>query len=767
MTKQIWKSFFLWALFAAMLIGAGDAQAQDENIEQQLMQQDQRLWLMEKLKNAKPAPTYPGVPYSEEETRSPRQNAIVERDLSTGLETVSPPRLPPQDQLEMPPFKGAPPPGSAEGERSADPDKDAFNRKSWVSPERLDGEQTDIVPEATPPGLLLNTTSYPFNTVYKMMMEFYSSTDGENYYYVCSGWSTGAFHVATAGHCVYNHDPNNDGNFSDASWATRVWAWAAQTDRVDPFGVGDFPYGVAMPNYLRSYVGWTNDGNFDHDWAIVTLDRRQGDHSGWMGREASVTTSSLNFSGYPTETPYVPEGTLGQYFGLGDVVGYTGGRIQLDAFVYGGHSGGPSWRFDGTDRWVQGIHSTSDRAGNAEDTLLTSGKLSDIAAWMSEDAVARPPVPRPNLIEYWFDTGAKDILDNNVAPGGGVTIEYNVLNAGFSTASNVRLEFYLSTNDYISAYDIHLGSDVYDSLADWSFENSTSTFTVPATTPLGVYYAGWLLTTDTAEYNMDDNQVVITSEQVTVSAASCAPDVFEPDDSDSEASSIAHNSNQTHNICPADDEDWLTFTLADDSGVVLETTGVSGDTRMWLYDAGIGEIEFNDDGGSGFFSRIDRECGVDHLAAGTYYVKVDEYGNDEEIESYNISLAVTACGNQEPDIRVVPLSLTFDESAGDLLKQSEGDIPEITDRTVYFKRSPVNTAYTENRADKPRSDITDRRHMLMQFDRLPAAEERAMLSESATRTVPELHWSHWKEVSVIRWVMHCDAFYCLPFLAPP
>ena len=59
-----------------------------------------------------------------------------------------------------------------------------------------------------------------------------------------------------------------------------------------------------------------------------------------------------------------------------------------------------------------------------------------------------------------------------------------------------------------------------------------------------------------------------------------------------------------------------------------------------LYDSGLSELEYNDDGGSGLFSRIDRVCGADALPAGIYYVRIDEFGNDDEIASYDITFTV-------------------------------------------------------------------------------------------------------------------------------
>ncbi|MBN2134876.1 MAG: hypothetical protein JW737_04025 [Acidobacteria bacterium] len=54
-------------------------------------------------------------------------------------------------------------------------------------------------------------------------------------------------------------------------------------------------------------------------------------------------------------------------------------------------------------------------------------------------------------------------------------------------------------------------------------------------------------------------------------------------------------------------------------------------------------IEYDDDSGIDYFSYIDRVCGVDTLPAGTYYVQIDEYGDDQEIVDYTIQLTVTPC----------------------------------------------------------------------------------------------------------------------------
>jgi hypothetical protein len=126
-------------------------------------------------------------------------------------------------------------------------------------------------------------------------------------------------------------------------------------------------------------------------------------------------------------------------------------------------------------------------------------------------------------------------------------------------------------------------------------------------------------------------------------------DSFENDDSFSQASNINDGDQQAHSICPSGDEDWVKFTLAVESAVQIGTSGPSGDTIMSLYDSGISQLEINDDGGPELFSFIDRTCGVDALPAGTYYVKIGEFGNDAVISSYDVSFdIIESCTTPPP-----------------------------------------------------------------------------------------------------------------------
>ena len=124
----------------------------------------------------------------------------------------------------------------------------------------------------------------------------------------------------------------------------------------------------------------------------------------------------------------------------------------------------------------------------------------------------------------------------------------------------------------------------------------------------------------------------------------CTLDTWEPNNSTAQATSIAPGNSLSNTICVSTDVDYFTFTLTSASSVILETSGSTGDTRMWLLaDDGSTVIDYDDDGGSNYFSRIERSCGGQRLLPGTYYVKVDAYGNNEHIDDYSLSLSTAPC----------------------------------------------------------------------------------------------------------------------------
>ncbi|MEM0448440.1 MAG: clostripain-related cysteine peptidase [Methanomassiliicoccales archaeon] len=127
------------------------------------------------------------------------------------------------------------------------------------------------------------------------------------------------------------------------------------------------------------------------------------------------------------------------------------------------------------------------------------------------------------------------------------------------------------------------------------------------------------------------------------------PDNYEEDDSYQQSSILYPSQPQYHSITDYGmDIDWAMFNLEQDTEVVLQTSGISGDTELFLYNSSSApniEMACDDDGGVRRFSRL-----AIHLTAGNYFVKVIEKGKDSEIVNYELLMSIP-CGRDayEPD----------------------------------------------------------------------------------------------------------------------
>jgi hypothetical protein len=130
-----------------------------------------------------------------------------------------------------------------------------------------------------------------------------------------------------------------------------------------------------------------------------------------------------------------------------------------------------------------------------------------------------------------------------------------------------------------------------------------------------------------------------------VEASACVMDGFEEDNSAGASRVIsATGALQTHNTCPAGDEDWVHFTAQLGSVYVLETSnlGPSADTYLHLYDTdGVTELAQNDDYGYEAASRIIWQAPAD----GLYYAKVHHHNPDASGTDtyYDLSLTTGVC----------------------------------------------------------------------------------------------------------------------------
>ena len=509
---------------------------------------------------------------------------------------------------------------------------------------------------ATPPSAFTTPYSFPYNTEYRLLLRF--NTGGVDYYYLCSASQSGSFELLSAGHCVYNHDIKNDGS-DIAGFAAEIWAWPAETDVVDPIDHDnwpDYPYGVAKATYWLAYNNWIDSSDLNWDFSFITLDRRTGDHLGWMGREWGVTTSALNFDGYPAQAPYVPADNPFQYPGYdaNNVTSYTDNRINMAAYVYGGHSGGGVWRFDGTNRYIEGVNSTSDRVGDAQATRFTSTNETTLDNAITDDNTNRPPAALPQVIEYVFNNSSKGLLDTSVSIGDTFGLQMNAFNAGYASAGDVSADIYLDQSSVGVTAGTYIGTVDLGTLDANTYTIQNQTVTIPRTVPPGFWYVGYHLRSANAQYGTDNPDVIITKQTL---QTYCTNDAYESDNSFGTASTLAVGGTQLHSICAQADVDYVKFTLTVPSAITLQTYGGTsgGDTTLTLYNSSFAQIAFNDDSNGTFYSSISTTCS-NSLPAGTYYAAVQSYNNATVIPAYYLSLGSSSCA---PALSSVSLSPTF------------------------------------------------------------------------------------------------------------
>jgi MYXO-CTERM domain-containing protein len=121
---------------------------------------------------------------------------------------------------------------------------------------------------------------------------------------------------------------------------------------------------------------------------------------------------------------------------------------------------------------------------------------------------------------------------------------------------------------------------------------------------------------------------------VAAPALAVDPDAHEPNGNFNTATAIDHGFSEVLTIHEnGGDVDFFSFTLNQAADLQIWTSAapdpvqVFTDTRMWLYDGDEQQVEYDDDGGDSTYSSISRT----NQAAGTYYIKVDEYGQNAEI----------------------------------------------------------------------------------------------------------------------------------------
>ena len=132
----------------------------------------------------------------------------------------------------------------------------------------------------------------------------------------------------------------------------------------------------------------------------------------------------------------------------------------------------------------------------------------------------------------------------------------------------------------------------------------------------------------------------------------CTEDDFEQDDSVSDAKMITTDgSEQTRNICPAEDNDWIKFSASSGTTYNLETLNLASaaDTVICLHTSSGDKIVCDDDSGEGNGSRLI----FDPPTNGDYLLKIEDVSStvagDETEYDLRIDQGVCQGDNYEDD----------------------------------------------------------------------------------------------------------------------
>jgi len=354
---------------------------------------------------------------------------------------------------------------------------------------KTDGAYEDFAPNDDSGGIIYEddrqkineTNNFPWSSICKL---YVTSANGSHF--VGSGVIIDEYHVLTAGHVVYSHDCGG--------WASNIEIIPGQ----DGF---EAPFHHAYAIHIRTYAGWTEDRAFQHDWAMLTLDRNIGTYTGWMNRRTADPSSVIylenaNIAGYPADLDF------GMNMYWDEDIGHS--ADIYNHFYYmdtnGGMSGGPVWRYYNGQPEILSIHAyhQGDNLPNFG-TRLNQDKYDRIFDWLSADT---PPVDKPDFRNRGFSYS--EINGDNFQAGvDEISIECDIENVGLAP-DGTFIHFYASTDDYIGSDDYYLGYDYIQNIDPFSYSTVNWHSQIPEDIPEGYYYIGWII--DQGNYHTEHDE---------------------------------------------------------------------------------------------------------------------------------------------------------------------------------------------------------------------------------------------------------------------
>jgi glutamyl endopeptidase len=170
-----------------------------------------------------------------------------------------------------------------------------------------------------------DTRFLPYSAIVKI-----SAYDASNVEWICTGFLYAPNAVVTAGHCIYNHDPNK----GTLGWRRVVAVTPGLNGNATPFP-------TCYARSLYSVTNWTDYGNNNSDYGAIRLDCSVGYQTGVLTIEAARSQDVEDYStkymiGYSGD-----KGGATQWIRSGIITGWNVFRIKYNIDTVGGDSGAP------------------------------------------------------------------------------------------------------------------------------------------------------------------------------------------------------------------------------------------------------------------------------------------------------------------------------------------------------------------------------------------------------------------------------------------
>lgn len=211
-----------------------------------------------------------------------------------------------------------------------------------------------VFTDLQPADLFSGFPNYPFSAIVKINTAMKDNLGNVVGYGTCSGVMIGPRHLLTAGHCISNPSDNVTLDFGPYSFIRPA------------YNMGSAPYGSALITSWSSFNGWTENGSYDYDIALLEVDWNIGQNTGWFGYgynqndswftdptnvHSSIGYPASNDAGNPVlengERMYAMQGYLDYFSSTNTTCHYNIG--------FKGQSGSGLYYREGNDRYVLGV----------------------------------------------------------------------------------------------------------------------------------------------------------------------------------------------------------------------------------------------------------------------------------------------------------------------------------------------------------------------------------------------------------------------------